>query len=156
MGVRGSSLVEVNIALLVIAIGLASIVGLFPVGLRESNMAASDTVQSMFADQVFSMLEANASAVTNWTRWCDNFPQDVCKNLSVPTPSGTQPIKTGTYAPFEYLTEDNYIQYDLTVDDHPEYGPYVKRAWLRVSEKKERIGITNCPIYYTEFVYMGM
>ena len=66
---QGFSLMEVNIALLLVAVGLMGLLSLFPVGLRQSTLAASDTAQAAFADQVFNAMRANASTITNMNVW---------------------------------------------------------------------------------------
>ncbi|MBR4617151.1 MAG: hypothetical protein IKO55_16205, partial [Kiritimatiellae bacterium] len=53
----GFSLIEVNVAILVIAGGMLSLFTLFPAGLRLSTAAMSDTRQVLFADQFFAFFE---------------------------------------------------------------------------------------------------
>ena len=53
----GFSLIEVNVAILVIAGGMLSLFTLFPAGLRMSTAAMSDTRQAFFADQFFAFFE---------------------------------------------------------------------------------------------------
>ena len=53
----GYSLVEVTLALLVVAIGLVATFALFPVGLKATRDAVDDTEVSLFAEYVFSTLE---------------------------------------------------------------------------------------------------
>lgn len=56
----GYSLVEVTLALLVVAIGLTATFALFPEGLRATRAAVDDTEIAMFAEYVFSTLELTA------------------------------------------------------------------------------------------------
>lgn len=58
----GYSLVEVTLALLVVAIGLTATFALFPEGLKATRAAVNDTEVSLFADYVFSTLAATAAA----------------------------------------------------------------------------------------------
>ena len=58
----GYSLVEVTLALLVVAIGLTATFALFPEGLKATRAAVNDTEISLFADYVFSTLAATAAA----------------------------------------------------------------------------------------------
>lgn len=58
----GYSLVEVTLALLVVAIGLTATFALFPEGLRATRAAVNDTEVGLFADYVFSTLAATAAA----------------------------------------------------------------------------------------------
>lgn len=61
----GYSLVEVTLALLVVAIGLTATFALFPEGLKATRTAVNDTEISLFADYVFSTLAATAAALGN-------------------------------------------------------------------------------------------
>ena len=53
----GYSLVEVTLALLVVAIGLTATFALFPEGLRATRAAVDDTEISLFAEYVFNTLD---------------------------------------------------------------------------------------------------
>jgi len=57
----GFSLIEVNMAVFVMAVGVLSMAILYPLGLRESMQSQSDIKQSMFADYVLSIAVAKAS-----------------------------------------------------------------------------------------------
>jgi type II secretory pathway pseudopilin PulG len=61
----GYSLVEVTLALLVVAIGLTATFALFPEGLKATRAAVDDTEIGLFADYVFSTLSATAAALGN-------------------------------------------------------------------------------------------
>ena len=56
-GRAGYSLVEVTLALLVVAIGLTATFALFPEGLRATRAAVDDTEISLFAEYVFTTLD---------------------------------------------------------------------------------------------------
>lgn len=56
----GYSLVEVTLALLVVAIGLVATFALFPEGLRATRAAVDDTEVAMFAEYVFTTLDLTA------------------------------------------------------------------------------------------------
>jgi hypothetical protein len=68
-GGGGFSLIEVNVAVLLVAIGMLSLFALFPAALREADSAVTDTHTALFADHVLSGLEANAFGMTNWSVW---------------------------------------------------------------------------------------
>lgn len=59
-GRAGYSLVEVTLALLVVAIGLTATFALFPEGLRATRAAVDDTEIGMFAEYVFTTLDLTA------------------------------------------------------------------------------------------------
>ncbi len=60
----GFSLVEVTLALMVMAIGILSIMSLFPAGLDQNVRSIADTHAAFFAEEVFGGLQARAE--TNW------------------------------------------------------------------------------------------
>ncbi len=157
----GFSLIEINIVLLVIGIGLVALLGLFPVGLRQAGLATSDTATSMFADQVLSALHGQASTITNWTKWV-SFKTSVLEGVSV---DGTA-IKAIDNADDEnsffelnkYLgVEGSTIRYQLvfaSVAEPLAFGGRLMRAAIRVSDRDQG-NITQFPIYCTDFVFMG-
>ncbi len=63
----GYSLVEVTLALLVVAIGLTATFALFPEGLRATRAAVDDTEIALFAEYVFTTLDLTAGKKgANW------------------------------------------------------------------------------------------
>ena len=60
-GRAGYSLVEVTLALLVVAIGLTATFALFPEGLKATRSAVDDTEIGMFAEYVFTTLDLTAA-----------------------------------------------------------------------------------------------
>ncbi|MDD5706107.1 MAG: prepilin-type N-terminal cleavage/methylation domain-containing protein [Kiritimatiellae bacterium] len=154
---RGFTLVEINLALLIVGVGLISLLGLFPVGLRQANMATADCAQAMFADQVLNMLHANATTMTNWARWKSNFNNDILDQVRV---SGAT-IVVGVPATIDnYLgIENNVISYRLTfesVEKPIDFKGYVMRARIQVGNRPHtEMAVTNSPTYCSDFVYMG-
>ena len=63
------SLIEVNVAILVIAGGMLSLFTLFPAGLRMSTSALSDTRQALFADDFFAYFEAGVLQIEDREDW---------------------------------------------------------------------------------------
>ena len=67
---RGFSLIEVNMAVYVMATGVLAAAMLYPMGLRESIQSQSDFKQVMFADYVLNIAVAAAcSPDVSWTDW---------------------------------------------------------------------------------------
>lgn len=62
---QGFSLIEVNMAVFVMAAGILSMAVLYPLGLRESMQAQADIKQAMFADYVLSVAVATACKEEN-------------------------------------------------------------------------------------------
>jgi len=161
---------EVNIALLIMAVGLVGILTLFPVGLRQGDAASSDTTESAFADLVLNAMRANAQMVTNWNDWSTNGPavllgQPTANTPNVmpitvptvflPSPSGV-PIKLGVNTIGDatgdgYLVKGQYLQYSLNVTNND----LITTAWIQVTNRRYT-DITLAPVYATSFVFMGM
>lgn len=59
-GERGFSLVEVTLALLVVAVGMTAAFSLFPEAIKNTRAAQDNTETALFADYVFSTLELTA------------------------------------------------------------------------------------------------
>ena len=75
----GFSLMEVNTAVFVMAIGILDMVALFPLGLREGVQARADLKQAMFADHALNQIVAVLSQTNmTWTVWknLDGFKGD--------------------------------------------------------------------------------
>ena len=66
----GFSLIEVNMAIFVMAMGILSMVVLYPLGLRESYQGTADLKQSAYADFLLNQVVAIGS-MTNfpWSEW---------------------------------------------------------------------------------------
>ena len=61
----GFSLVEISLALMVVAVGLLALIQLFPAGRRAGFDATAETRVGAFADEVFNQFYAEAAAQTN-------------------------------------------------------------------------------------------
>jgi len=66
----GFSLIEVNMAVFVMAVGILSMVVLYPLGMRESRQGQDDLQQAMLADRVLNQLTAALSRPNvPWSAW---------------------------------------------------------------------------------------
>ena len=143
----GFSLIEVNLAILLIAIGLLALFSLFPLGLKESERGLADTQESMFADTVLSGLEGNAINMTNWSDWVDLavFKDKVTQGVEYQSESLTMvAFPQGTRYKVRYI---------LDIGNAGSAGR--KYAKLKVLHGAHGdFGLAQ--IYYTEFVYTGM
>ncbi len=167
---------EVNIALLIMAIGLLGLFSLFQVGLRQSDSATSDTTQSAFADLVLNAMRSNAQMVTNWTDWrtltngnlivlgITTPASPLVTPITVPTVTspGGVPISVGSNIEIGSATGDGYLKvpgkylkYSLHLETDTPVDPYVVKAWIQVTTRRYT-DVKLAPIYATSFVYMGM
>jgi len=162
----GFTLIEINLVLLIVGIGLVALLGLFPVGLRQAGLATGDTVQAVFADQVLNTLQAQASTITNWTEWT-TFQASVLQDAKISTKrdpaSGTHTLKANQDVKIDdYLVDGNTIRYRLSFQPValPEplnsrgFGGRLMRAFIQVSERAES-DLLNATVYCTDFVFMG-
>jgi len=101
----GYSLVEVTLALLVVAIGLVATFALFPVGLKATRDAVDDTEIGLFAEYVFTTLDLAAGY--NGATWTVAQGADF-KALSFADNDPTQ-LEEGTGKVWYWIPED----YDL-------------------------------------------
>jgi type II secretory pathway pseudopilin PulG len=157
VGRRGSragfTLIEINLVLLLVGIGLVALLGLFPVGLRQASLATGDTVQAVFADQVLNTLQAQASTITNWTEWA-NFQASVLKDAKI----GSHALKANQDVKLsDYLVAGATIRYRLTFQSVTvplDFGGRLKRAAIQVSER-DAGSLSNATVYCTDFVFQG-
>lgn len=79
---RGFSLIEVNMAIFVMAIGVLSLAALFPLGLRENMNAVSDMTESIFADGLLNQAVAIASGRNvKWSEWDDEDKNPIIRDV---------------------------------------------------------------------------
>ena len=154
----GFSLMEVNMAVFVMAVGILSMVVLYPLGLRESTQGQADLKQAVFADYLLNQAVAAASLT--------NFPWSEWKR--VPKPS--------------YMFSENLLdslpsfmrsRMHMTRQEPPlqKFGGYVISCCLVPGFSDKLMGImvqstdllkvtdynqySNNPIYYAEVMFQG-
>jgi hypothetical protein len=90
----GFSLIEVNMAILVVAGGMLTLVTLFPAGLRMSTSAMADTRQALFASDTLNSLRAKAATLSLgvWMNKPSGFWAQLCEG----TPVGSAYLVTET------------------------------------------------------------
>lgn len=149
----GFTLVEVSLAVLVVGLGLLTLFGLFPSGLRAGEEAAADTRAGLFASAVFEGMHANAADVRLWADWEDGEPavgaalNSTFCNLLLDT--GTITADGDQQPKIEFPKDSGqYLRYSLKILRRTTRSC---SAYLRVWE---RTGITYSE-FYTEFLYGG-
>ena len=80
------TLMEVNLAIFIMAAGVLGMVSLYSLGFRESRQSVEDVASSGIADSFFAPLVAGLSATNmTWQQWCNAVPsvsRDDCNGLS--------------------------------------------------------------------------
>ena len=107
----GYSLVEVTLALLVVAIGLTATFALFPEGLQAARAAVNDTEIALFADYVFATLDLTAAKYggnynVNWRM--NNTDDFISLMLSSSVPDSNFQLTTGSGGEQFYWIPDYY------------------------------------------------
>ena len=159
---HGFTLMEVNVALLIMAIGVTGILTLFPVGMRQADTATSETTETAFADLVLNGMRANAQMVTNWNDWTTLTTSGSSLLLGQsgrgsPILLGSTPAAMGDQEINDYLVSGQYIHYSLTLGDDPSIhpSPLIKTATIQVTNRRFT-DVSTAPTYVTWFVYTGM
>jgi len=157
-GGGGFTLIEINLAVLLIATGVLIMLALFPLGLKHTEQGIADTHEAMFATYVLSGLEANALAMTDFNDWSrDLFPTKVDDHIDDVGDRNWRgdPAPTITLNPWPD-GGTRMIRYQLTVELEGAEAPHpVYRATLWVKSGKYGT-LTDGHYYTTKFVYMGM
>ena len=146
------SLIEVNLAILMIAVGLLGLFTLFPLGLKESEKGIADTQEAMFADTILSALEGNALGITNWATWegSDVFIPALTQGLSSRYPTvlvGGQ-MHTANFP----NGSDKVVRYQLDISklDQSHWVAALKVKYGRYGSWADG------SFFHTEFIYLGM
>jgi len=152
------SLVEMNLAILLVGVGLLALFTLFPMGLQQSDLAVQDSQEAMFGEYVLSTIEGNAFAITDWNDWRNtnylddelvrgitNVPRLTVQNGSLVASNSSLNFPTGS---------DRYLTYKLRITDKGLPIGKLKAATLKVASGRNRnLGFARD--YYTEIMFMG-
>ncbi len=148
----GFSLVEVSLALLVVAVGMTAVMALFPTGMETNRRAMGDTREALFAEEVISSYIAAAEVM----------PFDDLNDYGMPM-AGLGRLFAYDGAMQKYTFEPNAgrktlvykdkdllvryaLRYDLTIED---MGPNVKFIRLEVWDG-EYGPLEESTVFYTE------
>ena len=171
---KGFTLIEVCLVMVIFGVAVTSLMALFPVSLRQGNMAVSDSVVTTFADAVMSSLAANAAddAMKDWRKWemKNDFAQAIAANVFIDLGDGP-----GTGTPLRRKKgSDGYFYYEDSVDNYlgipkthikykldfaqvtrpHDYGGHLYRATLRVTDNKTA-DISSGSVFVSYFTYLG-
>lgn len=173
---QGFTLMEVNLSVLLISVGLLTIFALFPFALQQSEYAILDTHEAMFADGVLSAVEGNAMTIDEWKNWTNafRFRDEVQKNIypidSTRYDSTWKQVGTVLVNEKTGFGEDNAVLFPEPMggrQGHPRYIRYLLKltptprgeVWgveLQVSSGAYGIFADKATAYYTQVRYMGM
>ena len=155
--VHAFTLVEVALALMVVAIGILAVLGMFPAGLDQGEWSAAETHAALFAEEVFNGMRAlaeeddfqgftNMSLPLAATSMWDKLP---LVELTVTNTGGTDTVFVVTNV-YEYNDIAQYaVRYSLMATNIAA-NSNVTAVFLRVWPGE--FGGTNSPVvFYTEF-----
>lgn len=156
---KGFSLVEVNLAILVVALCMLTLLGAFPAALRQGETAVSETQTAMFADYVLSTIRVNTRSMTNWNQWKTMASFNTCcvSNLYSDAPARTPIVNRTDVSPCITFSGQP-IRYILEISGLPNApsrqimlwawnGAYVTTDPLRFKDLTK--------LYYTEVYFQG-
>jgi prepilin-type N-terminal cleavage/methylation domain-containing protein len=150
---KGFTLIEVSLAVLVVGLGLLSLFGLFPSGLRAGEEASADTRAGLFATVVLEGMRANAAGIKVWSEWDDaSMLGSSSKLCDAVTAGGTAIVADGVVKTINDFPAGSgkRIRYSLTIDRPPTTTRSCS-AYMRVWE---RTG-SSFNEFYTEFLFGG-
>lgn len=147
----GFTLVEVCLALLVIALGVMSVISLLPSGLQSSETGTIDTRVGLLAEQAMASMHAKADEITSWGVWgnINAFRSQVGDPDLGIVHTGNSKVRTEK-DDFEFL-----YRLDLQSDPaRPEIRKAILDVWDYRGTNMDAYLFTNR--FYTEFFFMGM
>ena len=148
----GYSLVEVTLALLVVAIGLTATFSLFPEAMKNTRTAVSDTEVALFADYVFSTLAVGAAV--DGANFKISDTDDYASLVLAQKHLDKIELKTGSLSRFYWIPEDDDMgtgDWDLAEDA----GFWSTAFSYRLSYGKRSKGNNRDTIYATLEVWPG-
>ncbi len=152
---KGFSLIEVNLAIFVVALGLLTMFSLFPAGLKQVETAQSSTQEAMFAEHVFSTLRSAAMTLTvaQWINMND-IQRFVVADV------GPRTVQHGSgIADLEFPDGSGYyMRYILEIGDVGG-GLRSLSLWCRSGQygaADVSVFKTGAARFYTELFYSGM
>lgn len=166
---KGFTLIEVCLTLLVFAIAMTALMGLFPVGLRQASLATGDMAESLFADYLLSSVQAAAAEVApdDW-RSVEKFSTSLnakFNELGIVQPDGKSiHLDKSGKATGEMGDDDEsrkegraYIKYELQIDNvvFPyDFNHRLYKVVAKVSSNKH-LDLNDGLIYLTDVFCMG-
>lgn len=161
---NGFTLIEVNLAMLIMAGGILSIVGLYAFGFRESRQSVEDVEGAAVAEAVISQLSMAISS-TNLT-WNDfrseyylpseegwgYFINDRGEIKQEPNGNGALSSAMSHFKGSAQSVSLGDYKYGLVVM-HEQDSPLV-RIGVRVTQHKSQL--MSMPMYYTEVRFQGV
>lgn len=168
---KAFTLMEVNLAIMVMAGGLLSSVALFSLGYRENLQSNEDVASAAYAEEILGRLTlALGDTNVTWSAfngirdlpsancWADYFDKSDGSVISNPEGkaqgvfSSVMSAVSASGIPSGWPVKPNCLKGVGLVITHDENSPVVKIAFR--ASAKERM-LMSAPLYYTEVVFHG-
>ena len=179
------TLMEVNLAIFIMAAGVLGMVSLYSLGFRESRQSEEDVASAGIADSFFAPLVAGLSATNmTWSGWCNAVPDvnsDACNGLAPQNGwasyvtrmdadnngtyetfrvnSGWQGLADGVFNKIVGQAPSEYRGSLPSVDSDYCYGLVATRKGSTISlafrASRRREALMSQPVYYTEVHFQG-
>ena len=179
------TLMEVNLAIFIMAVGVLGMVSLYSLGFRESRQSEEDVASAGIADAFFAPLVAALSATNmTWSGWCNAVPDvssDSCNGLAPQNGwasyvtrmdadnngnyetfrvnSGWQGLANGVFNKIVGQVPSEYRGSLPSVDSDYCYGLVATRKGSTISlafrASRRREALMSQPVYYTEVHFQG-
>jgi len=167
---KAFTLMEVNLAILVMAGGILSIVGLYSLGFRENRQSAEDVASAAYADAVLSpLVMAMSSTNVTWQQFRNmkSYPDDTgwkaYFNNDGIVASDPDSKAQGSYGHVRSALgdKDNVLSWPTTASAGLKAGVVIMHregsAVARLAFRATKIPamLLSAPIYYTEVRFQG-
>lgn len=164
----GFSLIEVNMAVLVVGMGILVLFGLFPAGLREGENGIVDTHCALFAETVLEGLRQEAHSESNpwlWSEWADigNFINYFTTDVNGTTISGSNSKNadgrtvSGALVFPKGAVPNTYIRYIMEITGENDELTRTVNLWVwsgEYSSDDDKIFKQQAEWYSTKYVYI--
>lgn len=169
---KAFTLIEVNLAMLIMAGGILSIVGLYAFGFRESTQSREDVASAALADAYVSPLVTAISATNlRWSVFKNvrSFPNDdgwgsyLDNNGNISRDPDGKAQYAAAMSAYSGCAQGNAVSFGAPSDDgtmkcglvvlHDPESPIVRIGFRATKNKNQLLAM---PLYYTEVRFQGI
>lgn len=149
--IRGFSLIEINLAIFLVAAGMLTLFSLFPSGLKQIDSAHDSTQEALFGEYVLSAMRARATTrdAVEWVGIDAAAPKSTFRDFTFNTivDAGEFPAGSGRYMRY-FLTLNQVNAHVWSATLWCRSGQYGTSDVVRFKE--------HALTFHTEFFYSGM
>ena len=150
-------------AIFVMAVGILSLVVLYPLGLRESTQGQADLKQSMLADYMLNQAVAEASRTnvtwSEWETWAKKYRPIEDRTITLDEKSVPDFIKDHLIEPKWDNAPKKNEQYKIACCVVPGFSDRIMGIMVQSSDLVKTVSeytqFSNNPVYYAEVMFQG-